>query len=71
MRNRTKSMERPYVETYWESWNSFPYDKTNCYYSNLEENEINEGAYGFDLKQILFESIDVVNIAFLSASYDP
>ena len=51
-------MERPYVETYWESWNSFPYDKTNCYYSNLEENDINEEAYAFDLKQIPFESIE-------------
>ena len=66
-----KSADRPYVETYWESYLSFPYDWNNCIFGNLETNDVNEDAFGYDLKQIPFENIDVVNIGFLSASYDP
>ena len=67
--NGTKSLNRPFVETYWESYLSYPYDKTNCYPGNLEGNDVNEEAFGYDLRQIPVENIDVVNIAFLSANY--
>ena len=66
-----KSADRPYVETYWESYLSFPYDWNNCIFGNLETNDVNQDAFGYDLKQIPFENIDVINIGFLSASYDP
>ena len=69
--NGTKSLGRPYVETYWESYLSFPYNGSNCIAGNLETNDVNEEAFGYDLKQIPVENIDVVNIGFLSAAYDP
>ena len=71
LHNGTKSLKQPYVETYWESYLSFPYDSSNCYHGNLEENEVNKEAFGYDLKEIPVDHIDVVNIGFLSASYDP
>ena len=58
-------------ETYWESYLSFPYNSSNCIAGNLETNDVNEEAFGYDLKQIPVENVDVVNIGFLSAAYDP
>lgn len=57
----------PFVETYWESYLSFPYDENNCYAANSEPNPVDTTAFGYDLKDIPMENIDVVNIAFLSA----
>ena len=54
------------METYWESYLSFPYNSSNCYEGNLEPNDVNEDAFGYDLRQIPKENIDVVNIGFLA-----
>ena len=67
--NGTKSLNRPFVETYWESYLSYPYEPSSCYPDNLEGNNVNEEAFGYDLRQIPTENIDVVNIAFLSADH--
>ena len=54
------------METYWESYLSFPYNRSNCYEGNLEPNDVNEEAFGYDLRQIPVDIIDVVNIGFLA-----
>ena len=56
----------PVVETYWESYLSFPYNTSNCGFSNLQENEVDKEAFGYDLRSIPLENINVVNIGFLS-----
>ena len=42
----------PFVETYWESYLSFPYNESNCYYANNQPNTVDKTAFGYDLKQI-------------------
>ena len=55
---------KPYLETYWESYDSFPFTVSNCHHLNLEpDNPIDESAYGFDLRQVP-DHVQVVNIAF-------
>ena len=56
----------PFIQTYWESYLSYPYDPLTCYYGNLTPNEVDETAFGFDLTKIPLDNIDKVNIAFLA-----
>ena len=62
----SKNGGRPFVESYWESYLSFPYDYSNCYQPD-NPNEVNEDAYGYDLASLPYDKIDVINIAFAFA----
>ena len=55
----------PFLETYWESYLSFPYDEYNCYPGNNEENPVDKTAFGFNLRELPLSDINVINIAFL------
>ena len=56
------------LETYWESYLSYPFDYNNCY-TQTDPNDVDENAYGYDLGSIPIagngkEGYNVVNIAF-------
>ena len=66
-RDRFRQLARPWVETYWESYLSSPYDYDNCYGGTL--NPVDETAYGYDLGLLPVGGVDgagaqVFNIAF-------
>ena len=57
--------KKPLLETYWESYLSFPYDYSKPCINDLNPNPINVNAYGYDIKDIP-DGVDIVNIAFAS-----
>ena len=57
----------PFLETYWESYASFPYGEGTCGISNLEPGYVDETAYGYDIKQVP-DHINIINIAFAHAT---
>ena len=57
-----------FLESYWESYSSFPYDGSNCYPSVLEPNFIDYSDYAIRLNQVLSDTIKIINIAFASIS---
>ena len=59
----------PFLETYWESHSTFPYDKNNCQPSNLQPNVIDVTDYAMRLVQIPSYAVNIVNIAFASADW--
>jgi hypothetical protein len=59
-----KSHGIPFLETYWESYLSWPYNYNNCAWDDLNPNDIDETAFGYDLSQIPTDSIKVLSIAF-------
>ena len=60
---RLQKIGVPFLETYWESYASFPYGKDNCGSWNLKPHDVDDSAYGYDIKQVP-EQVDIVNIAF-------
>ena len=61
--NRLKSLQKPYLETYWESYLSFPHSMSQCNPNNPDPGYADVTAYGYDIKQIP-SHVQVVNIAF-------
>ena len=60
-----QSKRKPLLETYWESYLSFPYDYSKPCINDLNPNPINVNAYGYDIKEIP-DGVNIVNIAFAS-----
>jgi hypothetical protein len=67
-----KKKDTPFLETYWESYTSFPYNYNTCY-SHDSPIEIDLSDFGVDLGSIPIVSgtsdrgVNVVNIAFAAA----
>ncbi len=62
----------PFVETYWESYDSWPYNYSSCYTQTPAD--VDESAYGYDLRELPVGSLsqpgaNVINIAFASQDY--
>ena len=57
--------KKPLLETYWESYLSFPYNYNNWCYNDLNPYPVDVFAYGYDIKDVP-EGVDIVNIAFAS-----
>ena len=73
---KLKELHIPFLETYWESYVSFPYNYTNCYY---HENplEIDYSDYGVDLSKIPVANVElgekgvnIINIAFAKSDIE-
>ena len=56
---------KPLLETYWESYLSFPYNYSNMCINDLNPYPVDVFAYGYDIKDVP-EGVDIVNIAFAS-----
>ena len=56
---------KPLLETYWESYLSFPYNYSNMCINDLNPNPVDVFAYGYDIKDVP-DGVDIVNIAFAS-----
>ena len=57
--------KKPLLETYWESYLSFPYNYSNMCINDLNPYPVDVFAYGYDIKDVP-EGVDIVNIAFAS-----
>ena len=58
----------PFLETYWESYASFPYSQTTCDPNYLEPSNVDQTAYGYDIKQVPSQ-VNIINIAFAYSPY--
>ena len=71
-----KELNKPFLETYWESYLSAPYNYNSCY-SHTDPLEIDTSDFGVDLASIPVSGgqsgergVNVVNIAFAGPDFD-
>ena len=52
----------PFLETYWESYASFPYDQSKCGLTDLNPNNVDQTVYGYDIRPVSYTHLTLPTI---------